>query len=60
MEETKYPLIPDGLITYLEEQFPDRVPLGEVTLRELGFEQGIQVVIQHLKEVKKWSEEDNV
>jgi hypothetical protein len=60
MEETKYPLIPDGLLFYLKEQFPDKVPMGDVTPRELGFQQGIQWLIQHLIEVKKWSEEDNV
>ena len=42
MEETKYPLIPDGLLFYLKEQFPDKVPMGDVTPRELGFQQGIQ------------------
>jgi hypothetical protein len=60
MDETKYPLISDGLLLYLKEQFPDKVPMGDITPRELGFEQGIQWVIQHLREVKKWSEEDNV
>jgi hypothetical protein len=50
----------ERLLFYLKEQFPDKVPMGDVTPRELGFQQGIQWLIQHLHEVKKWSEEDNV
>lgn len=60
MDETKLPLIPDGLILYLEEVYPNEVPMGDISQRELGYKQGIQEVIRHLKQAKKWSEEDNV
>ena len=60
MEETKLPLVPDSLIVYLEKQFPDRVPMGEVSPRELGYKQGEQGIIQHLKQVKQWSEDKDV
>ncbi len=60
MEETKLPLVPDGLITYLETQFPDKVPMGDLSPRELGYKQGEQGIIQHLKQVKQWSEDKDV
>lgn len=60
MEETKYPLISDGLITYLTEHYPNEVPMGDVSPRELGIKQGEQGLIQHLKQVKKWSEDKDV
>ena len=60
MEETKYPLVPDGLIAYLETHFPDKIPMGELSPRELGYKQGEQGIIQHLKQVKQWSEDKDV
>lgn len=60
MEETKLPLVSDGLITYLEKQFPDKVPMGDLSPRELGYKQGEQGIIQHLKQVKQWSEDKDV
>ena len=56
IEETKYPMIPDGLISYLEVSFPDKLPIKEITPFELGLSVGIQTVIRHLKSVKQWSE----
>jgi hypothetical protein len=60
MEETKYPLIPDGLIIYLEQNFPNEIPMGDLSPRELGVKQGEQGLIQHLKQVKQWSEDKDV
>ena len=58
MEETKLPLVSDGLLAYLEKTFPNEYPIKEISSYQLGFGAGEQWVIQHLKEVKKWSEED--
>ena len=60
MEQQNYPLIPDALIIYLEKTFPDKYPLKELSQYELGYGAGIQSVIQHLKQVKQWSEEQDV
>lgn len=53
-----YPLIPDGLITYLENKFPDKYPTKEISPYQLGYGAGEQGIIQHLKLVKQWSEEN--
>ena len=62
MEETNnnYPLIPDAVIVYLEKVFPDKYPITELSQYELGCGAGVQRVIQHLKQVKKWSEDKDV
>ena len=58
MEETKYPFVSNGLIAYLEKTFPNEYPTKEISTYQLGFGAGEQSIIQHLKQVKKWSEED--
>ena len=62
MEETNnnYPLIPDAVIVYLERTFPDKYPITELSQYELGFGAGQQGIIQHLKQVKQWSEDKDV
>jgi hypothetical protein len=55
-----YPLIPEAVIIYLEEVFPNKYPTDELTQYQLGKGAGNQEVIQHLKQVKQWSEEQNV
>lgn len=61
-EETKdtYPYVSDGMLKYLKRTFPNQLPSKEVSAFELGQLMGIQYVIQHLEQVKQWSEEKNV
>lgn len=63
MDETKeelYPYIPDAIIKYLEKAFPNRISMEEKTQFDYGKAAGMQEVIQHLKQVKTWSEEKDV
>lgn len=47
---TKVPLIPGDLITWLEKQYPDRVPMNPATTTEdLRILQGQQGVVQNLR-----------
>jgi hypothetical protein len=55
-----YPLIPEAVIIYLEKVFPNKYPTDELTQYQFGKGAGNQEVIQHLKQVKQWSEEQNV
>lgn len=59
-EQEKLPYIPDAIITYLERVFPNKMPIEELTYFEYGKAAGVQEVIQHLKQVKNWSEEKDV
>ena len=60
MEETKYPFVSNGLIAYLEKTLPNEYPTKEISTYQLGFGAGEQSIIQHLKQVKKWSEDKDV
>lgn len=62
MDETRedLPLIPDAVIKYLEKVFPNEYPVKELNPYQLGAGAGEQRVINHLKQVKQWSEEIDV
>ncbi len=57
-EKDKIPYIPDAVILYLETIYPNKIPLTEQTQFQYGLAAGKQEVIQHLKTVKQWSEEE--
>lgn len=44
--------ITDGLLNHLKELYPNKLPLGQVTLEELKFLQGQQSVIDKLIELQ--------
>jgi hypothetical protein len=44
--------ITDGLLNHLKELYPNKLPLGQVTLEELRFLQGQQSVIDKLIELQ--------
>lgn len=56
----QYPYIPDAVITYLQKQFPNHTPMSEYSMFTYGRFAGHQDIIQHLQQVKQWSEENNV
>lgn len=56
----EYPYVSDSIIVYLEKAFPDKLPKEEISAFNLGKEVGKQEIIQHLKTIKKWSEEKDV
>lgn len=58
--EENYPLIPDGVIAYLEKIFPNKYPTEELTPYQLGYGAGRQGLIEHLKQVKQWGEDKYV
>ena len=60
IKEMEYPYVPDSIIIYLEKAFPDKLPKEEISAFNLGKEVGKQEIIQHLKTIKKWSEEKDV
>ena len=59
-QQEKLPYVSDAIITYLEKVFPNKISLEEKTQFQYGKAAGIQEVIQHLKQVKNWSEEKDV
>lgn len=52
------PYISDELISYLEKIYPDKHPRKEKQPFEQGIEAGYHLLIDHLKQVKKWSEDE--
>jgi|TARA_B100002019_G_scaffold139326_2_gene120012 hypothetical protein len=44
--------ITDGLLNHLKELYPNKLPLGQVTLEELRFLQGQQSIIDKLIELQ--------
>lgn len=57
MENQYYPYIPNEVLEYLKQAYPSTLPMYELKAFDLGKLVGQQEVIQHLSEVKKWSEE---
>jgi len=45
--------VSQGLLTTLEELFPDTLPTGNLTLEELRFLQGQRSVLKKLKELSE-------
>lgn len=60
IKEEIYPYVPNSIIVYLEKTFPNKLPEEEIAAFYLGKEVGKQELIQHLKTIKKWSEETDV
>ena len=62
MEENQeqYPYVPEAVILWLEKQFPNQIPMKEQSIFDYGRAVGQQDIIQHLKQVKQWSEEKDV
>ena len=54
----KYPIITDSLIKYLSEAYPNKLPETFKDAYELGRLSGQQDIINHLKQVKEWNEND--
>lgn len=59
-KQDNLPYIPDAVIIYLEKIYPNETPMEEKSQFQYGKAAGCQEVIQHLKTIKKWSEEKDV
>lgn len=65
MENFKFPIVSKELLEELEKRFPDRLPTTEITVEELRYLQGRQMVLNLLRhqfdlQNKSILESDNV
>lgn len=47
---TKTTFLTKDLIKFLEDQYPDRLPRGQISERDLAFLQGQRDVVEYLKQ----------
>lgn len=58
IDNIKYPIITDSLIEYLTTKYPNKLPESYKNEYEIGKLIGQQDVINHLKQVQQWNEEE--
>ncbi len=56
--EKQLPYISDELISYLEKIYPDKCTRKEKNPFEQGIDAGYQLLIDHLRQVKRWKEDE--